>query len=377
MKKAFWIAYGVIFFVVVVGGLLMQRNVANENRDLKGKYTEKKELINEILAKIDKHEIPNKIWPDVYRERLGEYKDIEADLRSRFEQYNVRIKTPFPGTIEMFHGEFTKRWLPLLEKLLKNGFEVLDNTVTLATLRERFDSGDLTRELGIPMDWVVNNTVYTPSADQRKIAEEQYWVQTKLIHHFFNAETRNGDWNKYIYRRREEGTKEGGEGEERAGFPPRRTFSGSRDETAQNVPAPGLLSIVFQRPAGLIGGVDYRDSGVGYIVSKEFTDEYYFTAQFRIRFTSINALVNNMLRDNEFFFVIDSLRVESIKTSGEYEKLGRKFKGDLVPETEPPVELTMEGRVLLFDFDRLLQEKKASTPDKKKKGGKKRPGTRR
>ena len=88
--------------------------------------------------------------------------------------------------------------------------------------------------------------------------------------------------------------------------------AGAKAEEEGAVPSPALLKIEFLHPEGGLGS-----QAGGYVEEKEYTDEYRFAADFRMRFSSIEPFINLIMRDNEFFFIIDSINMRSIRKGSE------------------------------------------------------------
>ncbi len=347
MKNIFWIGYAVVFLILVAGGYFMISGVSTENE---GKTIDNDRLqvdLGKIKVRIDNNDLPNKRWPQAYNERFGVYTKLHAGLRERLEQYNTWVTNQMPADIDLFDGEFKKNWLAILNGLLKDGFSILDGKVRLSGLKNDFEAGMIHQDLGIPMTWVRDRTVTAISPLQRTIAEEQFWVQSKLISHFVKAEKDN---NFAGYKMKADPA--AGNTEIDLGLPE----PGSSNSSGT---VPGFQGIFFkgatQGGGGFGGGnPEKRD----YIVKKEFTNEYVFTAKFKIRASSLDQFVNNMMLDSEMFFVIDSLDVKALADSSG-NKMTWDPKQSLTPENEPPVNVVIKGRVLTFVFKRLPSMKPA------------------
>ena len=131
MKKVFWIAYAVIFITVVIVGYMLLKNLKEENEDLKVQNEGKWKEIERIKIAMAQGTLPNKIWPDVYKNRCDSYLNIKQRLNIQLASYNMRLHQPFANTpTGLFDGEFKKRWILLLKGLLKDGFTVSSSTTT-------------------------------------------------------------------------------------------------------------------------------------------------------------------------------------------------------------------------------------------------------
>lgn len=338
MKKAFWIIYAVIFIAVVVAGYIMLKDLNRKNEKLKLENENKKAKIQNIEKSMNQGTLPNRIWPEVYRKRYNTYLDRSQKIYMRLISYNARLHQPFSNVqTGLFDMEFKKKWLNMLRGLLADGFEVFSSTVTPATVQDQFETGNLSQQLGIPMTWVRGGRVFTPSKEQRSIAEQQYWIQERIIEYFKKAEKGNGDWSKYRYKRKIQ------------------TAAGNgRVSAGPHVPPVACTSIIFRQHVsdGRRGtGRGSGDARAAYVVQKPDYSEYHFTGQFRMRFSSLFAFINSMLMDKDFFFVIDSVDLSSISMRGD-DKLGRDPKAGFIPEAEPPVNIVISARVLEFHFGR-------------------------
>ncbi|MFH1708974.1 MAG: hypothetical protein ABIF71_13800 [Planctomycetota bacterium] len=355
MKKLFWIIYGSVTLVVLAGGIFVLRSVDQTNVKLDGQYQEKKLNADKIEAKINENKLPTGAWPQLFQRRLEAFQGQEEKLKGRLSGYNAILSKKLPGSgrIELFDGEFKQVWGEILTHLLKGGFEVSNAAVTLANLSEQFNSGALAQPLGISMGWVAQGRVTAVAPEQRKTAELQYWLQAALIKHFMAAETAN-EWAAYEYKRKEPvAATPGMDGGRPAG---RRGIT--VDTEKKGPPPPALVRIVFAPPEA-VGMENRRDfsgadgEGVNYITKGEFTDEHNFSAEFKVRLSSLPAFINNILADPDVFFVIDGISTKAIMRSGEDDKIARDFKGPVSAAKEPPVTLFIKGRVLFFDFTRL------------------------
>jgi hypothetical protein len=364
MKKLFWIIYAVIFIIVLVVGYFILSGLREENEEVQGKNEQKLQEINRIVKRKNDKTLPNKVWPDVYEDQLLEYEDVKQELEAKINKYNVAINSRFAGVSnELFDGEFKQKWVTILDGLLADGFLVYDLSITKKTVRENFETGNLSQLLGIPMTWSVGKVVRPPKPEERTAAEQQFWVQKQLISHFKEAEKGNGDWSKYQYKRVEEAAvKPVG-----LGYEPGLAMLPGHKAKEVPIPPPGLLKIEFkQYRAGDEGGTPFARGGsqedrMAYKVSERYTDEYYFSAEFRMRPTSIPAFVNKITTDEDFFFVIDSINAVTIsEREGGDKKIGWKVNDKIIPENEPPVNVTLNGRVLEFHFGRQPAERKAA-----------------
>jgi len=338
MKKAFWIIYAVIFITVVVAGYIMLKDLKKDNEELKLQNEKKKAEIKNIEKAMNQGTLPNKIWPEVYRQRYNIYLDKSQKVFMRLVSYNVRLHQPFSNVqTGLFDMEFKKKWINILKGLLADGFVVSSSAVTLPTIQDQFETGNLAQQLGIPMTWVKGGRVFTPSMEQRSIAEQQYWMQERVIEYFKKAEKGNGDWGAYRYKRKI-----------------RTPVEDGSMPAGPHVPSVALISIVFRQnvtDARRGAGYGQRDGKATYVVKKPDYNEYHFSGQFRMRFSSLPAFINSMLMDKDFFFVIDAVDISSISMRGD-DKLGRDPKAGFIPETEPPVIIMLRARVLEFHFGR-------------------------
>lgn len=333
----FWIVCAVIFVAVAVTGYMLLKDIRQDNEDLRLENKNKLVEIQNIEKAMNNETLPNKVWPQTYLDRYNAYLEKEQELNMKLEAYNMRLKQAFPNVQKgLFDTVFKRKWIGLLTALLNDGFVVADSSISPSNVQEKFETGQLSRQLGVPMPWVSGKMVYTPSAKQRRTAEQQYWIQERIIEHFRTAEKTNGTWSSYRYKRKDSAGATGRSG---------------RDE----VSPPAFLSIVFEphalktrrshRPAGPRAGVETAE----YVFLKPHFTEYHFTCKLKIRFSSIPSFINRIVTDRDFFFLVDHFDVSSVSYQGD-DKPGRDAKAGFTPESEPPVNIILKARVLEFDF---------------------------